>query len=41
MRSITCLLSIFLLAAALSACGAKGELVKPAPEPAKPVPTTG
>jgi predicted small lipoprotein YifL len=40
MRRITCLLSILLLVASLAACGAKGDLVKPAPEPAKTVPTT-
>ncbi|MGB0134175.1 LPS translocon maturation chaperone LptM [Dokdonella sp.] len=40
MRRISCLLSILLLAAALSACGAKGELVKPTPEPANPAPTS-
>ena len=41
MRRITCLLSILLIAAVLTACGAKGDLVKPTPEPAQPVPITG
>lgn len=40
MRCIIRLLPILLLVA-LTACGAKGVLVKPEPEPAKPVPTTG
>lgn len=41
MHRIIRLLPILLLAALLTACGAKGDLVKPASEPASPVPATG
>ena len=40
MHRITRLLPILLIAALLAACGAKGDLVKPTPEPSTTTPAT-